>query len=140
MNEAVRVNTVRIMLLVLSASTDCPNSLMKSNSGYAQARKRVRRARDKTARTSTRYTIKGVSICANVFAAIVQLYPRTVKNYATAISASSDFQPQDTNECNRRKQISSAQSIVAISFLRRHGELNAIVMSLVQAATHGAGL
>eukprot|EP00171_Calliarthron_tuberculosum_P004921 IDg4921t1 len=74
-SEAVRVNTVRCMLLVLSAAPDCRNDLMTCDGQHLQARKRLCRSIEGSTRTSTGYAIRGIALCASAFAEIEQFHP-----------------------------------------------------------------
>eukprot|EP00171_Calliarthron_tuberculosum_P022192 IDg22192t1 len=58
MSESVRANTVRSMLLVVTAPADKGNHLGKWNTNYAQNRKRKRRSVESSARITTEYALK----------------------------------------------------------------------------------
>lgn len=61
-----------------------------------------------------------------MFAAVVQLHPRTVKEYVSEVVKEAAFKGHCTKTCNRRKGKLSVQSVIAFLFLERYGELHAM--------------
>lgn len=120
LSETERGNALRAILLAITAPTGDINDLF---CGDTSSRKRSRRTYEE-ANCTTRYCIRGNRVCRAAFSAIVQMHPRTVNRIGKAVANSERFQLADGAAKANRKGKLTVQSIVALAFLKRYGELN----------------
>ena len=120
LSETDRGNALRAILPAVTAPTGENNDMLY---GDNSSRKRSRRTFE-DANCTTRYCIGGKRVCRAAFSAIVQMHPRTVNRIGKVFANDDKFHLADGGAKASRKGKLTVQSIVALVFLKRYGELN----------------
>ncbi|KAI0559432.1 hypothetical protein FGB62_152g00 [Gracilaria domingensis] len=130
MSQEHRSNTVRGMLLALSAPSGRENELMSWDTHHAQDRKAKRRKTgSSSSHVTTCYATKGHRMCMYGYAATVQLHPRTIRQFALEVSTATEYKWKENEHSKGRKGRLYLQSLVALAFLRRYAQVNAFCCS-----------
>ena len=123
MSERDRSNAVKSMLFALTAGPDKSNDLRDVPDN---ARRKERLEKEGRRFATTYYALQGQRVCRPVFAAAVQVHPRTISRYARDVSLASTLELADGSNRGNRQDCLSPQSVIAIAFLKRFGDLNAM--------------
>lgn len=130
MNEPDRVNAVRFMLLPLTSPPSKRNELLRSETTRRVGSKRKRQTEievdhclesQTNSKHMTTYAFRGQRLCRNAFAAIVHLCPNTINIHSKEICSTTEVSTYNPRLSSRRKDISSPQTKVVLTFLDWYG-------------------
>lgn len=126
LKESERIQNVKSILYALCSRKNTTNDLFDITEDIAEARKKKRRTEVSTGRSCCRYALKGKKLCQAMFAAIVQMHPRTISSYATQVAEEMEITLHTIHEGDRRSGKMSSQSTVVMAFLTQYAQLNAM--------------
>eukprot|EP00171_Calliarthron_tuberculosum_P022757 IDg22757t1 len=92
MAEDIRIDTVRCMLLCLTAPPGAKNILMHGSLDTFHDRKRARRENEERSNCTSLYAIRGIDICRDAFLAITQICSATLAAHSLEVATSSNFE------------------------------------------------
>lgn len=119
MNETDRKFALRCIFLCMTAPL-----VPRTNFYTTLSHQKKGRASQNSEYTSTKYVVRGRSLCLSRFVAIIQVSRITVSEHARSVSISNNFELYSNQRHNGRKGQHSQQTMIAISFLRRNSEVH----------------
>lgn len=150
-NADERRLVVKSMLLTSSSGPNEPNDLVAAPERRMQRKRRgaarsaaseptreptalpstaatsVEQAANKEApQTTTVYALRGVRVCRSAFAAVVQLTPNTVSNFARVVAGGDGFDPPVDGTGKSRIGKYSQQRLMAVAFMHAYGHDNGL--------------
>lgn len=123
MSERDRSTCMRSIMYALATKPGVENELKTAHSALG---KRARLDDNEPKYPSAFFVIRGKRVYRSIFGGIVQVHPRTVAKYAAEVAKARTLELMDPEKRGNRKGQLSQQSIIALAFLVRYGEMNAM--------------
>lgn len=127
MKEQDRVHAIRCMLFALTAPVEGCNDLNEWDPKSGSNRKRRHSTALGNAQVQTVYALKGQRLCRSCFGAVVYMHPGSINHHASEVSKTFEADVYSPNLSQRRKGIVTPQTAVAVSFLDRYADNNALM-------------
>lgn len=119
LNQKERIEKLRTILLCLTSPPEVPNSLFSTS----QRNRKRSREMQRTHTQSTKYALKGYSMCIHGFLAIVQVSEATLFRHAREISDCYSVDKYETDRHLSRAGKFTVQTVTALAHLARYAEL-----------------
>lgn len=114
------------MSLSLKCSLGEPNKLMDTSPANSYVRKKRQRDSKRLKKYTTRYVLRGQTVCCNIFAAITQITPRVIQLHVLDVSTNFTISRYETEHSESAKRKNGANKIAAMAFLKSTSNLNGL--------------
>lgn len=126
MQEDIRIDAVRMILLALTSPPNCDNTLNIDAGPRVSKRKLDRRILD-GANCTTTYAMRGQRICRDAFIAITQISSASLQSHGYDVATNEMFSRYHPDRSKSRKGKLGPSSTSIIAFLKRYANLNGLL-------------